>query len=104
MALGYFSLGPDAERTAEQELGDYYAWLGDEVAGMIVASAAKDAETVQGYMRAFEELGCDELVLFPASGDPEQVHLLADAAGLGVLARGKSPHRIGPQRRGDPHG
>jgi alkanesulfonate monooxygenase SsuD/methylene tetrahydromethanopterin reductase-like flavin-dependent oxidoreductase (luciferase family) len=82
MALGYFSLGPDAERNAEAELGDYYAWLGDEVAGMIAASAAKDAETVKGYMQAFESLGCDEFVFFPTSADPEQVRLLAEAAGL----------------------
>jgi alkanesulfonate monooxygenase SsuD/methylene tetrahydromethanopterin reductase-like flavin-dependent oxidoreductase (luciferase family) len=82
MALGYFSLGPDAERNAEEELRDYYAWLGDEVAGMIAGSAAKDADTVKGYMQAFESLGCDELVLFPTSSDPEQVGLLAEAAGL----------------------
>jgi len=82
MALAYFSLGPDAEKNAEEELRDYYAWLGDEVAGMIAGSAAKDADTVKGYMQAFESLGCDELVLFPASSDPEQVGLLAEAAGL----------------------
>jgi alkanesulfonate monooxygenase SsuD/methylene tetrahydromethanopterin reductase-like flavin-dependent oxidoreductase (luciferase family) len=82
MALGYFSLGPDAERNAEEELRDYYAWLGDEIAGMIAGSAAKDADTVKGYMQAFESLGCDEFVLFPTTSDPEQVRLLADAAGL----------------------
>jgi alkanesulfonate monooxygenase SsuD/methylene tetrahydromethanopterin reductase-like flavin-dependent oxidoreductase (luciferase family) len=82
MALGYFSLGPDAEKNAEEELGDYYAWLGEEVAGMIVGAAAKDAETVKGYMQAFESQGCDEFVFFPTSSDPEQVRLLAEAAGL----------------------
>ena len=82
MALGYFSLGPDAEKNAEEELGAYYAWLGDEIAGMIAGSAAKDADTVRGYMQAFESLGCDEFVLFPATADPEQVRLLAEAAGL----------------------
>ena len=82
MALGYFSLGPDAEKNAEEELGDYYAWLGEEVAGMIVGAAAKDAETVKGYMQAFESQGCDEFVFFPTSADPEQVRLLAEAAGL----------------------
>jgi alkanesulfonate monooxygenase SsuD/methylene tetrahydromethanopterin reductase-like flavin-dependent oxidoreductase (luciferase family) len=82
MALAYFSLGPDAERNAEQELRDYYAWLGDEVAGMIAGSAAKDADTVKGYIQAFESLGCDEFVLFPTTSDPEQVGLLAEAAGL----------------------
>jgi alkanesulfonate monooxygenase SsuD/methylene tetrahydromethanopterin reductase-like flavin-dependent oxidoreductase (luciferase family) len=82
MALGYFSLGPDAEKNAEEELGDYYAWLGEELAGMISGAAAKDAETVKGYLQAFESVGCDQFVFFPTSGDPEQVGLLAEAAGL----------------------
>jgi alkanesulfonate monooxygenase SsuD/methylene tetrahydromethanopterin reductase-like flavin-dependent oxidoreductase (luciferase family) len=82
LALGYFSLGDDAERNAEQYLNDYYAWLGEEVSGMIASRAAKDGETVKGYMSAFEDAGCDELILFPCSSEPEQVRLLAEAAGL----------------------
>jgi alkanesulfonate monooxygenase SsuD/methylene tetrahydromethanopterin reductase-like flavin-dependent oxidoreductase (luciferase family) len=82
MALAYFSLGPDAAANAERYLPDYYAFLGEELSGMIAASAAKDADTVQGYLSAFESAGCDELVLFPCSSDPEQVSLLAEAAGL----------------------
>lgn len=80
--LAYFSLGPDAEANAKAYLTDYYAWLGEETANWIADSAAKDAETVQGYLQAFAGVGCDELILFPASSDPEQVDLLADAAGL----------------------
>jgi alkanesulfonate monooxygenase SsuD/methylene tetrahydromethanopterin reductase-like flavin-dependent oxidoreductase (luciferase family) len=82
MALCYYSLGDDAEIKAESYLRDYYAWLGEEVSGMIAGSAAKDAETVQGYISAFESAACDELVFFPSSSDPQQVGLLAEAAGL----------------------
>jgi hypothetical protein len=60
----------------------YYAWLGEEVAGSIVASAAKDAEAVRRYLAEYEQAGRDELVLCPSSSDPAQVDLLADAAGL----------------------
>jgi alkanesulfonate monooxygenase SsuD/methylene tetrahydromethanopterin reductase-like flavin-dependent oxidoreductase (luciferase family) len=80
--LAYFSLGDDAERNAQAYLSDYYGWLGEEVAGYIAGSAAKDAETVKQYLAAFEGAGCDELILFPSSSDPDQVDLLADAAGL----------------------
>lgn len=80
--LAYFSLGEDAEAHANAYLTDYYAWLGEETANFIANSAAKDAETVQGYLQAFEGVGCDELILFPSSSDPEQVDLLADAAGV----------------------
>jgi len=80
--LAYFSLGADAEAHAKAYLTDYYAWLGEETANFIADSAAKDAETVQGYLQAFEAAGCDELILFPSHNDPEQVDLLADAAGV----------------------
>jgi alkanesulfonate monooxygenase SsuD/methylene tetrahydromethanopterin reductase-like flavin-dependent oxidoreductase (luciferase family) len=82
MALAYFSLGDGAEENANAYLTDYYAFLGDQAANGIAAGAAKDAETVRGYLQAFEQAGCGELILFPSSSDPTQVELLADAAGL----------------------
>lgn len=80
MSLAYFSLGDDAEANADAYLRDYYAFLGEELSGMIAGGAAKDAETVQAYIAAFESAGCDELILFPCSGDPARVGLLAEAA------------------------
>ena len=81
MALLYFVLGDDAQRIAQQSLGDYYGFLGDN-AQRVVASAAKDAETVNTYLSAFEHAGADEVICFPASSDPAQVELLAEAVGL----------------------
>jgi alkanesulfonate monooxygenase SsuD/methylene tetrahydromethanopterin reductase-like flavin-dependent oxidoreductase (luciferase family) len=80
LSLAYFALGPGARETANASLGDYYAFLGDEVAGMIAGGAATDADTVRAYVAGFADAGCDELILFPSSADPEQVDLLADAA------------------------
>jgi alkanesulfonate monooxygenase SsuD/methylene tetrahydromethanopterin reductase-like flavin-dependent oxidoreductase (luciferase family) len=81
-ALSYFALGAEAERDADTYLRDYYAFLGEDLAGMIAGSAAKDADTVKQYIAAFEQSGADELVFFPCSSDPEQVDLLAQAAGI----------------------
>jgi alkanesulfonate monooxygenase SsuD/methylene tetrahydromethanopterin reductase-like flavin-dependent oxidoreductase (luciferase family) len=81
--LAYFSLGPDAAGSADAYLGDYYAWLGEEIAAMIVSAAAKDADSVGRYLAEYEDAGCDELILCPCSNDAEQVDLLAEAAGLG---------------------
>ena len=81
-ALAYFSLGDQAEQEARAYLTDYYAWLGEEIAEFLVAGAAKDAETVKQYVATYEAAGCDELILCPCSGDPEQVDLLAGAVGL----------------------
>lgn len=80
-ALFYFVLGDDAEHTAQQNLGSYYAFLGD-YAQRVVESAAKDADTVKGYLAAFEQAGADEVICFPASSDPSQVERLAEAVGL----------------------
>ncbi len=82
MALAYFSLGERAEQDVRENLMHYYAWLGDEVAGMIAGAAAKNPDTVKQYASAYAGLGCDELVFCPSSSDPAQVDLLADAAGL----------------------
>jgi len=79
LALAYFSLGDAAEENANAYLKDYYSWLGEETAGYIAGSAAKDAATVKQYVGAFEEAGCDELIVFPSASDPAQVDLLADA-------------------------
>lgn len=79
-ALAYYALGDDAESHAQWYLRDYYNAVGEEVAGMIADSAATDADTVRQYLQGFEQAGCDELVLFPCSTDPEQVDLLAEVA------------------------
>ena len=81
MALFYFALGDDAEQVVQENIGDYYAFLGD-YAQQIVDSAATDADTLKGYLSAFEEAGADDVICFPASTDPDQVELLAEAAGL----------------------
>ena len=82
MGLAYFSLGDRAEEEARAYLTDYYAWLGPEIAEFLVASAAKDADAIRREVAAYEAAGCDELILFPSSSDPDQVDLLADVAGL----------------------
>lgn len=81
-ALAYFSLGERAEENARAYLTDYYGWLGEETAGFIAASAAKDGETAKQHVSAFVEAGCDELILFPSSSDPDQVDMLADGLGM----------------------
>lgn len=78
MALFYFALGDRAEEDARTALGDYYAFLGD-YAEQIVQSAAKDQNTLETYVSAFEAAGADEVICFPASADPAQVELLAQA-------------------------
>jgi len=78
MSLTYFSLDDDPEAQARTTLGDYYAFAGD-YADTIVAGAAKGEDAVKERVGAFEDVGCDELIMFPASSNPEQVDRLAAA-------------------------
>ena len=77
LSLAYFALGPGARALADGYLGHYYAFLGD-IAGHH-GRRAVSPEMVQGYAAAFEQAGCDELILVPASSSLEQVGLLAEA-------------------------
>jgi alkanesulfonate monooxygenase SsuD/methylene tetrahydromethanopterin reductase-like flavin-dependent oxidoreductase (luciferase family) len=79
LALGYFSLDDDPETQARHTIGDYYSFAPD-YADSVVAGVAKSADAVKERVGAFEQAGCDELVLFPASSNPDQVDRLAAAA------------------------
>jgi alkanesulfonate monooxygenase SsuD/methylene tetrahydromethanopterin reductase-like flavin-dependent oxidoreductase (luciferase family) len=78
MSLTYFSLDDDPESQLPKSVGDYYAFAPD-YADMMVAGAAKGVGEVRERVRAFAEVGCDELIMCPASSDPEQVDRLAAA-------------------------
>jgi alkanesulfonate monooxygenase SsuD/methylene tetrahydromethanopterin reductase-like flavin-dependent oxidoreductase (luciferase family) len=78
LALAYFSLDDDPESQARKTIGDYYAFAGD-YQDMVVAGVAKGEDAVKERVRAFEAVGCDELIMFPASSNPEQVDRLAAA-------------------------
>jgi alkanesulfonate monooxygenase SsuD/methylene tetrahydromethanopterin reductase-like flavin-dependent oxidoreductase (luciferase family) len=80
--LVYFSLGDGAVENAHSYLTHYYAFLGEEIAGYTASAAAKDADSVKSAISAYEEAGCNELIFFPSTAEPNQVELLADAAGL----------------------
>ncbi len=77
VALGYYALGPDAAALAEGYLLDYYAFLGD-YASMVVQGASTTEAAVREQVAAFADAGCDELILFPCSPDPDQLRRLAD--------------------------
>jgi alkanesulfonate monooxygenase SsuD/methylene tetrahydromethanopterin reductase-like flavin-dependent oxidoreductase (luciferase family) len=75
-ALAYVSLGDDGEEHARRYLTDYYAFLGD-IAEQIVAGALTSRQAVHDAVAAFEDAGCDELILFPCNPDTAQVQLVA---------------------------
>jgi alkanesulfonate monooxygenase SsuD/methylene tetrahydromethanopterin reductase-like flavin-dependent oxidoreductase (luciferase family) len=76
MAIGYCSLSGD-EAQIRNTIGDYYSFAG-QYADLVVASVAKGEDGIRERVRGFEELGCDEYVLFLDTADPDQVERLAE--------------------------
>jgi len=71
----YFALGDEA--AGEAYLLDYYAFTGP-FAAKIAAGNLTSPRAIRDFVRAYEEAGCDELVLLPTVADPGQLDRLAD--------------------------
>jgi hypothetical protein len=78
LAQGYFAFGDDQARAGAAYLRHYYAFTGpfaERIAGGLLTTP----QAVAGFIRGYAEAGCDELLLFPTSGDISQVERLAEA-------------------------
>lgn len=78
LSLGYYALGADARATADAYIQHYYGFLGPLAERIAQTVLVSDAQ-VRDELAAFEETGCDEVILFPSSPDLSQVELLATA-------------------------
>jgi alkanesulfonate monooxygenase SsuD/methylene tetrahydromethanopterin reductase-like flavin-dependent oxidoreductase (luciferase family) len=75
--MAYFAFG-DAAEAGRDYLRGYYAFTGafaERIAEGLLTHARAVTELVSGY----EDAGCDELLLFPAVAQPDQLDRLADA-------------------------
>lgn len=79
LALTYFALGEDPEGDTNRSIRDYYS-SEPEYADAIVTVTAKGEDAVRERLDHFRQAGADEVVMFPASADSEQVDLLARTA------------------------
>jgi hypothetical protein len=74
-ALAYFALGDESHQEAQSNLTDYY---GDWGAG-VWKGTVKTAEEAKERVKAFDEGGCDELVMFMSGPAVVQADRLAEA-------------------------
>jgi len=84
LGLCYFSLGPDAERSAEEHLLGYYGFA-RPYAELVLRSAAVGESRLRATVQRYQDAGCDELLLMPCSSDLEQVELLRDCVHAGQV-------------------
>jgi alkanesulfonate monooxygenase SsuD/methylene tetrahydromethanopterin reductase-like flavin-dependent oxidoreductase (luciferase family) len=83
-AQGYFALGDEATLSAGRTyLADYYAFTG-HFAERIVEGLLTNPQAVAQFARGYADAGCDELVLFPAVAEMEQLDRLAEILEQGI--------------------
>lgn len=76
-AQGYFALGDGATvARGRAYMRDYYAFTGP-FAERIAEGMLSTPQAVAQFVRGYAEAGCDELVLFPAVAELDQIDLLA---------------------------
>ncbi len=82
VGCAYFALGPNAAERGGAYILDYYAFLG-EAARLRAQAIPGTPEAIRQLARAFEDIGADELILWPTLPDLDQVQRLAEVvAGL----------------------
>ena len=78
-AQGYFALGdPATVEVGRAYMRDYYAFTGP-FAEKIAEGMLATPQAVAQFVRGYAEAGCDELVLFPAVAELDQIDRLAQA-------------------------
>jgi alkanesulfonate monooxygenase SsuD/methylene tetrahydromethanopterin reductase-like flavin-dependent oxidoreductase (luciferase family) len=77
VAVAYFVFG-DVDK-GRANVRNYYIAGGEEFGDMVANGVHAGADAVRAAVRAFEEIGTDELILHPALDDVDEVAKLADA-------------------------
>ncbi len=77
VALSYFALGDSAAELASGYINHYYGFA-PPYAQVVLNNTAVGIDAVRDTIAAFEQAGCDELILAPCSADLEQIKLLAE--------------------------
>lgn len=77
VAIAYFAF--DEAGRGGENLHHYYASLGSEFADFLVSNINTGADAVKESVRAFADLGVDELILHPTTDDLDEITRLAEA-------------------------
>jgi len=73
----YFSLGPVASEVADEYIHHYY---GSDFFDAARADTLTSVDQIHDELQRLSRAGCTDVVLFPCSGDLEQVSLLDQVA------------------------
>lgn len=74
VACIYFALGPDAQSRGGDYIRRYYGAWGESIAQALPTTP----EAITGAIKAFADIGTDELILWPCTPDLDQIDRVAD--------------------------
>ncbi|HLI89515.1 MAG TPA: LLM class flavin-dependent oxidoreductase [Ktedonobacteraceae bacterium] len=77
VACTYYGLGPNAADGIMSYLGNYYAFLGPMVQQM-AKTMPSTPDAVRAAVKTYNDIGADELILWPCIPDLDQIKRLAD--------------------------
>ena len=77
VSAAYFALGGEADDKIAAYIGDYYSFM-PQYAEVIASAAPSSPEQVRNTLRAYEDVGIDEFLLWPCDPSLDQVDRLAD--------------------------
>ena len=76
IAIAYFAVH-DGD-TGRANVHDYYSFLDPSFTSMVTDNVAVGPAAIAETVKAFEEIGADELVFNPTTADPDEIERLAD--------------------------
>ena len=76
--MAYYALGAGAAELGRDYLMRYYAFAGP-FADKIAEGLLTTPTMIREFVGAYDEAGCEELILFPTVARADQLALLADA-------------------------
>ena len=77
VSASYFALGGDADDRVASYINDYYSFM-PEYADVIANAAPSSPQQVRDTLKAYEDVGIDEFLLWPCNSSLDQVDRLAD--------------------------
>jgi len=80
VAVVFFSLGPNAKEHGQSYVGNYYNYRAD-IAEQASQGVLSSPEAIKAAMKAYGNLGMDELVVLPCNPAIDQLDRLADVVG-----------------------
>ena len=80
VAARYYSLGSGIDSPSEGYLRDYYSF-DESMVEQVVQSTLSTPDAIKEAIQAYESVGADELILWPAVAELDQIDRLADVVG-----------------------